>query len=112
MSTTNTSELDTTTISFGVSAAAVIVFNAILTLGKESYPPLLAFMKAFSVLGVKHHWLLHGLTVVILFFIMGAFISKIKNVRILESHLLTSLLVWSTVLGSLAIFGFFLNEIF
>lgn len=64
-------ELDPITTGFTASAIVTIILSMVLTIVKESYPPLLSLMKSISVLGVKHHWLVHGLMIVALFYLCG-----------------------------------------
>lgn len=109
--TTQTKELDKVTLSFGASAAIAIVFSSVLTIVKEMYPPLLAYMKTISIMGVKHHWLVHGLLVVALFYVLGWIFSKNEDI-VMDDGVVTNAVIWSTILGSLAILGFFLIELF
>lgn len=106
------SELDTITLGFGIAAVITIVFNTLLTILKESYPPLLAFMKSISILGVKHHWLVHGLTIVILFYLLGWFFSKRKSLSSISDRALAKAIIVATVLGALGIIIFYLIELF
>ena len=105
-------ELDRTTVGFGVAAIVASVASMLLTIVKESYPPLLAFMKSISVLGVKHHWLVHGLVIVILFYVLGWLFSKSKYAENVRGTSLATTLALATVVSSLAIFGFYLMELF
>ena len=105
-------QLDNVTVGFGVSAVIVIIFNTALTITKELHPQLLAFMKSISILGVKHHWLVHGLTITILFFLLGWLFSNIRSLKNVTGRLLFWSLLWATILGALAIFAFFLFELF
>ncbi|MDB4906868.1 MAG: hypothetical protein JWO05_1652 [Gemmatimonadetes bacterium] len=52
---------------FALSAAIAIVFNTLLTWGKEAYPALNAFMASLS----GHHWITHGLADVAVFIALG-----------------------------------------
>ena len=52
---------------FGISLIIMMLFNAVLTVMKESYAPLIKGMAAIS----GHHWITHGIIVVVLFFILG-----------------------------------------
>lgn len=106
-----TSELDRTTIGFGLAASITVVFSMLLTIVKESYPPLLALMKSIPIFGVKHHWLVHGLTVVALFYLLGWLFSKSDRLSGMRGDKLAAILAWATVLSSLAIFGFYLLEV-
>lgn len=111
MTTTYTkTELDNVTVGFGIAAVTTILFNTVLTIWKESYPPLLAYMKTTSILGVKHHWLFHGLTLVILFLVLGWAFSRKKEAIFSSNMSLAKAIVWATILGSLAIFFFYLKE--
>jgi|GEM_PF-2059922 len=103
------SELDKNTIGFGLASIIVIIFNTILTILKELYSPILTLMKSISVLGVKHHWLVHGLVVVILFFILGWYFSK-KEITTINDTFISKAIIWVTILCSLGIIIFFLIE--
>lgn len=105
------SELDSATIGFGVAAVVVIIFNTVLTIVKELYPPLLTFMKGISIFGVKHHWLVHGLTIIILFYLIGWFLSKKEGLTV-SGAFLSKTIAWVTILSSLGIFVFYLVELF
>jgi len=52
---------------FGISLIVTMLFNAVLTVIKESYEPIIKGMAAIS----GHHWMTHGIIVVLLFFILG-----------------------------------------
>lgn len=112
--TTHTkNELDNVTVGFGITTILVIIFNAILTITKEMHSPLLAYMKSISIFGVKHHWLVHGLVIVVLFYLFGWLISKTKYATsVTSSSFLAKAIVVTTVVTSLGIFGFFLFELF
>src|SRR3989344_6014808 len=104
------STLNKTTVGFGIASVVVIILNTVLTITKELYPPLLTYMKSISILGVKHHWLFHGLSIVVLFCISGSIFSK-KEFGVTDSSL-SKTIAWTTILSSLGIFIFFLIELF
>lgn len=108
--TSTKSELDKNTIGFGLASIIVIIFNTILTIIKESYPPLLTFMKSISILGVKHHWLIHGLMILILFFILGWYFSKQESLTMINDKFFFKAIIWVSILGAVGIIFFFLFE--
>ena len=114
MDTTTQTELklDNITVGFGIASVIVIILNTILTIVKELYLPLLTFMKSISILGVKHHWLVHGLTVLVLFCLFGWFFSKKQSFSTISSSFLSKAIAWATILGSLGIFIFLLIELY
>lgn len=105
-------ELDNITAGFGVASVIVIILNTILTIAKEMYPPLLAFMKNISIFGIKHHWLVHGLVILILFLLLGWYFSKKETIKKISGASLSKALIWTTIISSLGIVVFFLIEIF
>ena len=52
---------------FGISLIVMMLFNAVLTVIKESFAPLMKGMAATT----GHHWITHGIIVVVLFFVLG-----------------------------------------
>ena len=81
-----------------------IVFNTILTWAKETYAPLNGAMKAL----LGHHWTTHGVAVVVVFLVLGIFLSKSTSVRGIRGTSLTIILVGAVLLSGLGIAGFFL----
>jgi len=102
-------ELSNATVSFGLSAAIVNVFNGLLVILKESnQDTLLAWMKTVTF----HHWITHGLLDLILFVVIGFILSKTnagKGVS-MSANALILVLVLSVVIGYTLIAGFFLLE--
>jgi len=64
--------LNPKTIAFGYSAIIVIIFNSLLTIIKERFETVHEFLVTLS----GHHWITHGILDVVLFFILGAILSK------------------------------------
>lgn len=113
MNISNTpSESDTTTKAFGFSAVATLFLNMVLTLAKESYPPLLAWMKDISILGIKHHWFVHGLILVCFFLFFGWFFSKRKSFAEVSENVLVRMMIIAFIISSLGIVLFYLFEFF
>lgn len=92
------------TLSFGYAAAIAAVASGLLTIAKEKYEPLLAWMKSFTM----HHWVTHGLLVLLLFAIVGFALSAREPSGNLESDLnrLSVVLILATVTGA-ALVGLF-----
>lgn len=104
MEQNQTNEMSPYTAGFTLSAAVAIIFNTLLTWAKETYPELNTAMK--SLLG--HHWITHGVAVVLIFLVLGFLLSKMPGVQKMRGTTLTTILIVSVVLSGLGIFGFFL----
>lgn len=96
--------LDNKTTGFTIAAILAIALNTLLTWAKESYPPLLAAMKS-----IAHHWTVHGVVVVLFFFVVGFALSK-WPIRRMNGTFLASLLFLVTAAASIGLVGFFLLE--
>lgn len=97
------SRLSNTAAGYTIAAVIAIALNTALTIAKESYPPLLAFMKS-----IAHHWTVHGITILAVFLILGIVLSR-RSWR-MGGVTLAMLLFISTAISSLALFFFFLAE--
>ena len=93
---------------FGLSLVIMMLFNAVLTIIKESFDPLLKGMAAIS----GHHWITHGIVVVVLFFILGWVLSGVQADKISWSSArgITVGTVLSAVIGLILIGGFYLFD--
>lgn len=110
MNTLPSTELDSMTKGFTLSVSITLFFNFILMVAKEQYPPLLALMKNISILGIKHHWMVHGLVLLFVFFLLGGLFTKMKLP--FKDTFLVKFLILSFVLSSSGIVVFFLQEFF
>lgn len=90
------------TIGYGIAAVVAILGNTVLTWVKEENPAVNAFMKQI----MYHHWIAHGVAVVLTFLILGFLLSRVM--RPSECKTLTPLLVVATALGALGIIVLFL----
>jgi hypothetical protein len=59
---------------FGLSFLVVSIFNGLLTIMKEENAGLKSWMA--HLLG--HHWVTHGVFVIVLFFVLGRLFSRVK----------------------------------
>ena len=90
---------------FGISLVIVTLFNAVLTVMKESYAPLIKGMAAIS----GHHWITHGIIVVVLFFILGFVFSGTHSEKSSCSARSISIgTIVSAAIGAILIGGFYL----
>ena len=64
--------LDHTTAAYGLAAAVAVLFNTLLAWVKDAYDPLNTAMA--KILG--HHWITHGVAVVLVFLIVGFALSR------------------------------------
>ncbi len=96
------------TLGFGYAAAITAVASGLLTIAKEKYDPLLAWMKSFA----GHHWITHGIAVVLLFVIIGLVMSarEPKGDLEVEFRRLAILLIAATVIGGALVGLFYLFD--
>lgn len=92
------------TAGYGIAGAIAIILNTLLTVVKESYPPLLAAMKSLA-----HHWVVHGVVIVLTFFVLGYILSKLPFARRMNGVTLAWWLSVATILGGVGLVGFFLT---
>ena len=90
------------TIGYGIAAIIAILGNTILTFIKDKNPAVNAFMKQL----MYHHWITHGVAVVLTFFVLGFLLSRI--VRPSATKMLAPALIIATALGALGIVVLFL----
>lgn len=94
--------LSKSTAGFGLSLAIVSIFNGLLVIIKESYEPLLNWMKALT----GHHWITHGIFDIVLFFVLGYLLSKSNVAQKYEADKMTNIIIGSTVIGVILVAGF------
>ncbi|HOG17651.1 MAG: hypothetical protein A4E73_03621 [Syntrophaceae bacterium PtaU1.Bin231] len=101
------SKMDKYTAGFGLSVAVTSLLNAILLLVKETNPALMNAMKA----AMGHHWTTHGTMVLVLFVLLGFVFSATKFAEKWDSGKMVWLIVFASIIGSVAIAGFFLPNL-
>src|SRR5512139_2892933 len=91
---------------FGVSLIVVMLVNAVLTLVKESYAPIIKGMATIS----GHHWITHGIVVILLFFILGSLFSSGQSGETSwpSAKGITVGTIVSSIIGLILIVGFYL----
>jgi len=97
------------TVSFGASLAITSILSALLVVVKElNENSVLAWMKGLT----SHHWITHGLFMVIAFFAIGWGLAKMNNGQGLKmtSDRLIIMIVSGVVIGGLIISGFYLVD--
>jgi hypothetical protein len=95
------------TVSFGASLAITSILSALLVVVKElNENSVLAWMKGLT----SHHWITHGLLMVIAFFVIGWGLAKMNNGQGLKmtNDRLIIMIVSSVVISGLIISGFYL----
>ena len=100
--------LDKFSIGFGVSFLVASIFNGLLIVAKESYAPLKNWMKSLS----GHHWITHGIFVIVLFIVLGYIFSKTDMDKKIDADKTSGMVIAGTVLGGLIIVGFFFKHLF
>jgi uncharacterized membrane protein SirB2 len=100
-------ELDKFSIGFGLSFLIASIFNGLLIVAKESYAPLKNWMKFLT----GHHWITHGIFVIVLFIVFGYIFSKTNLDKKIDADKTSVLVIVGTVLGGLIIVGFFFKHL-
>jgi len=105
----NSDTLGKYTVAYALSLAVVSVLNGLLVILKETHEEsVLALMKRLT----GHHWITHGIFVIIAFVVLGWLFSRANGGRGIQIPVprLIGLLVAATVVGGALIAGFYLIE--
>jgi uncharacterized Tic20 family protein len=99
-------EIGKNTRSFGLSLAITSLFSAILVTIKESSHAVMNFMKAVTF----HHWVTHGLFVIVAFVVLGWALSRTNNGQgpSMTADRLIQVIVGAVVVSGVLIAGFYL----
>jgi hypothetical protein len=89
----STTLVDGAVAGYGISAAIIIVFNTLLAWIKDSSPALNSFMASLS----GHHWRTHGIVDVILFLVLGFFLTQ-RNI-VISGYTLAGVLIAAILVG-------------
>jgi ABC-type Fe3+-siderophore transport system permease subunit len=100
--------LDNLSVGFAVSFLVASICNGLLIVAKENYAPLKNWMKSLS----GHHWITHGIFVIVLFIALGYIFSKTDMDKKIDADKTSGLVIAGTVLGGLIIIGFFFKHLF
>ena len=92
------------TIGYGIAAIIAILANSALVIIKEENPAVKAFMKQL----LYHHWISHGVAVLLVFLVLGFILTRMA--RSSGARWLTPSLVAASALGALGIVALFLLE--
>ena len=95
------------TVSFGLSLALASVLNAVLVVAKEKIPTVMAGLQSLT----GHHWVSHGVVILVLFAAFGWIFAQSKGGRGIgiTVNRLIGLLVSGVVTGGVIILGFYLT---
>ena len=99
-------EIGKNTRAFALSLAITSVLSAILVTVKESSQAVMNFMKAVTF----HHWVTHGLFVVVIFLALGWGLTRTRNGHgpDMTAERLIQIVVGSVVISCVLIAGFYL----
>lgn len=90
-------------IAFGYAFVVAALFNTLLVVTKEEIGPVKAWMADVS----GHHWITHGIVVLILFIVVGLYMQE-KAARARTNELqMAQWVLWTTVLSGVIIAGFY-----
>lgn len=91
-------------IAFGYAFVVAALFNAILVVAKEEVEPMKAWMADIS----GHHWITHGVVVIVLFIAFGIYLrEKAARARTSERGM-AQWILWATVLSGAIIAAYYL----
>lgn len=95
--------VNNTSAAFGLSFIVVNMLSAVLVVAKESYAPILAWMKMLT----GHHWITHAALVVVAYLVLGIVLAHTREWNMAGRSLSAAVLV-STIVSGLIVAGFFL----
>lgn len=95
------------TVGFGLSASVISVASALLLIIKESNPSFKAWMAALTT----HHWLTHGLFVVVGFVVLGYAFSQPNWQERFDGNKLSNYLIVAVMLSCLLTYGFYTKHL-
>ncbi|MBY4677593.1 hypothetical protein [Marinobacterium arenosum] len=97
--------VDSKTAAFGLALAITSLLSAILVVIKElNQDTVLALMKSAT----GHHWVSHGIFVLIVFLVLGWVLARGEVGSRLSGNALSAIISASIVLSALIIAGFFI----
>ena len=99
--------MDKYTAGFGLSLVVVSFLNAIILIVKEENTAVMSALKA----ALGHHWITHGLIVIVVFIILGFVFSNVKLESKLNSSKLQKYIIWSVIISGVVIAGYFLPHL-
>ena len=72
-----TVSMDKINFGFGISLAIIAIVNGLITVGKELVPAVKDISTSVgSLIGISHHWVGHGIIILLLFVILGFVFSQ------------------------------------
>lgn len=93
---------------YGLSLAFSSVINAVLVIAQEKNPAIMATMGRLTA----HHWVTHSMMVILLFVVLGWFLSRANGGRgvSITANRLIGTLVSAVALSGMVIAGFYWIE--
>lgn len=94
---------------FGLSFVITSFFSALLVVGKETNESLKSFMKEFT----GHHWITHGILILVLFVALGFLLSnnKLEEFLKFDTKKMLITIIGGTIISGIIIVGFYLIHI-
>ncbi len=91
---------------FGLSVATTAILGAILVVAKEMNTVLKGWMKEFT----GHHWVTHGILMLVFFLVLGLVLTKYKADESLKlnDQRMSLIVGGGTLLSAIIIAGFYL----
>lgn len=104
----DTKAVNQLTISYILSYVIAVIFSSVLTIVKDLQAPLKAWMKSLTT----HHWVTHGIFVLVLFFLLAFIFNKQKTGKNLTTDQLSNWVIYGTILSGVILVGFYFFEVF
>ena len=99
--------LNRLTAGFGLSVALMSILNTLLVIVKDTNPPIKDAMKAAT----GHHWITHGIIVIVLFIVLGYVFSIMVKGEDWTPIRIGKYIAYSIILSVAALVGFYLTHI-
>ena len=92
---------------FGLSLIITSLLNAVILLVKETNDAVMKAMKA----ALGHHWTTHGVTVIIVFVLLGFIFSNMKLETKWDYHKMFKYIIWAVIISAAVCAGFYLPDL-
>jgi hypothetical protein len=96
------------TISYIIAYVITVMFSSLLTIAKDLHAPLKDWMKSLTT----HHWVTHGIFVIVLFFFLAFIFDKQKTGKKMTADQLSNWVIYGTILSGIILVGFYVFEVF
>lgn len=100
-------QMEKYTAGFGLSVVVTSLLNAAILIIKEKNDAVMSAMKA----ALGHHWITHGVIVIVAFVVLGFVFSSLKLEDKWDSQKMLKYIVWAVIISGVIIAGFYLPNL-